>query len=303
MENQKDDTFLARWLNGKLSKEELDTFKADPEYSIYEKIINGADTLSGTDFDEEGMLQRIKNAQERNEPQGIRIRQLWTYGVAAAIVLLVGFYFVFSMNVTQKSNYGEQMAFSLPDHSAIILNANSQASFSKWGWNDSRTISLEGEAYFKVEKGSKFTVLTQAGSVSVLGTQFNVTVMDGLFEVTCYEGKVAVSTPNNQDRVLLPGATYREIDGNKSLMEGLEMVKPGWVSGQSTFKSMPMQYVLMALENQYHIEIEGNKEDYNQLFSGSFPHDDLTVALRIVFGSLEIEYTLKDQKVILKSDS
>jgi transmembrane sensor len=43
-------------------------------------------------------------------------------------------------------------------------------------WSKERTLSLEGEAFFEVQKGSKFSVVTSDGIVEVLGTSFDVTV-------------------------------------------------------------------------------------------------------------------------------
>ena len=41
-------------------------------------------------------------------------------------------------------------------------------------WKNERSVNLDGEGFFKVAKGSKFDVETSAGTVSVVGTQFNV---------------------------------------------------------------------------------------------------------------------------------
>jgi len=56
----------------------------------------------------------------------------------------------------------------------VVLNSKSTISFNKTDWKNNRQLTLDGEAYFKVEKGSTFTVNTNNGSVTVLGTQFNV---------------------------------------------------------------------------------------------------------------------------------
>lgn len=199
-----------------------------------------------------------------------------------------------------ESDYGEQLAFTLPDNSQVVLNANSEVVYNKRNWQETRELSLKGEAFFTVRKGSTFTVETGMGKVTVLGTQFNVRSVDGLFEVTCYEGKVSVSRQGN-DHVLLPGNTFRQVGSKVTLFPAADISNPSWIEGEGTFKSMPVEYVLKALENQFHVEFEGEPTESQLLFTGSFPHDDLEVALKIVLGSLQIEYTLKDDKVILES--
>jgi ferric-dicitrate binding protein FerR (iron transport regulator) len=56
----------------------------------------------------------------------------------------------------------------------LILNAASKLSFNEKKWADQRALTLEGEAFFKVQKGQTFSVNTTAGVITVLGTQFNV---------------------------------------------------------------------------------------------------------------------------------
>lgn len=68
---------------------------------------------------------------------------------------------------------------TLPDGSVVRLNSVSRLSYKPLGWYFSRSAELSGEAFFEVEKGSKFTIYSMLGSTSVLGTSFNnVTARD-----------------------------------------------------------------------------------------------------------------------------
>jgi ferric-dicitrate binding protein FerR (iron transport regulator) len=124
---------------------------------------------------------------------------------------------------------GEMYAFSLPDQSQVLLNAGSQASFKSWDWSSNRAVSLQGEAYFKVAKGQKFTVETNLGSVTVLGTQFNVKARDNRFEVTCYEGKVQRSL-SNEEQIILPGQRIVINESDRILAT----TKPSHPNGRAT---------------------------------------------------------------------
>ena len=54
------------------------------------------------------------------------------------------------------------------------------------------------------------------------------------------------------------------------------------------------------MENQFDIKFEYDQLNENQLYTGSFPHDDTQVALNIVLGALQIDYEVKDvNRVIL----
>ncbi len=108
----------------------------------------------------------------------------------------------------------EKTAVELPDLSQVKLNAQSRLTFNKKSWNKKREVVLDGEAYFKVAKGSKFSVITKDGTVTVLGTQFNVKHRDNYFEVVCFEGSVGVEYKESSV-TLKPGYSFLIIDGNQ----------------------------------------------------------------------------------------
>ncbi|MCB4800365.1 FecR family protein, partial [Neotamlana laminarinivorans] len=92
---------------------------------------------------------------------------------AVLVVLLTSSYFLFFNNTKSfETQIAQTETFKLPDESEVILNAQSKLSFSKKEWETNRNLKLQGEAFFKVTKGEKFTVNTKAGSIQVLGTQF-----------------------------------------------------------------------------------------------------------------------------------
>ena len=76
-------------------------------------------------------------------------------------------------------------------------------------------------------------------------------------------------------------------------------VEPSWKKGESTFKSIPLKYVINALKNQYKITLDTSKIDVNKKFTGSFTHHNLKIALQTVFVPMKIGVTFKDEKTIL----
>ncbi|MFY0598542.1 MAG: FecR family protein [Cyclobacteriaceae bacterium] len=298
MDQKKDDTFLSRWLNQELSEEELKEFQSSKEYPQYEKILLGSNAIETLDFDIEGALNKIKAS--KNEKPVINLnRKLWIGGIAASLALLIGFFFLLKSETTITTSFGEQTAFQLPDDSEVTLNANSVISYADSDWEDSRKLELEGEAFFSVKKGKRFTVETTSGAVTVLGTKFNVQIIEALFEVVCYEGKVMVSQ-NDTEYILTPGKAFRLI-GDVPSEYSTGSKAPGWKNHESTFESLPLKYVLVALENQFNIQFDGAVLDQDLLFSGSFPHSDMELALKIVFEPLQVDYTIKDNTVFLEN--
>ena len=196
----------------------------------------------------------------------------------------------------------ENTEITLPDSSEILLNAESKVSYSEKNWETKREISLDGEAFFKVAKGKKFTVTTQQGKVTVLGTQFNVENRDDFFEVTCYEGLVSV-TFNGTEFKLPAGNSAVAIDGiiKKSKVE--VNGQPSWVNNESTFKSIPLKYVLAELQRQHDLEVSLDDIDENQLFTGTFSNSNLDLALKSISTPLQISFKLEGNKVLFYEES
>ena len=114
----------------------------------------------------------------------------------------------------------------------------------------------------------------------------------------CYEGKVRVET-NKNEAELNPGKGFREISGQStSLMES--QTAPSWLNQESSFKDIPLKYVLTSLENQYDIRFKGNI-DKQLTFTGSFPNDDIELALKVVLGALQIDYQIDGQTVLIEA--
>ncbi|HJW29309.1 MAG TPA: FecR family protein, partial [Saprospiraceae bacterium] len=116
----------------------------------------------------------------------------WVSLAAAAIALI---FWITTLNkpTTILALAGEQKEIQLPESSEVRLNAGSSVTYNGRNFTKDREIHLKGEAFFKVQHGSKFTVLTEQGSVTVLGTSFNVIAWPDRFEVSCYTGKVKVT--------------------------------------------------------------------------------------------------------------
>lgn len=297
MNKSTDDTFLARWLNNELSSEELEQFKSSPEYAQYQKIIAATDSMQSPEFDTIGTLSSIKTRSRKKSPKA-STQRYWAYGIAASLAAIISFVFFFQGSKTVESNFGEQLAYVLPDNSEVILNAKSQIRYNERKWDDNRSLELQGEAFFKVEKGSAFEVNTALGKVTVLGTQFNVIVDEGLFQVQCFEGKVRVDH-NDNEFILTQGKALRAINDQQTEQWQFNSEQPNWLSKESSFNSLPIRFVINALEKQFDIKVVKNELDENILFTGSFPHSDLELALKTVFGTLNISYSIKDNHTVI----
>jgi len=290
-----DDTFLARWLNGELSDEEVKAFEQSKYFQSYKKIAETSALLEAPFFDRKKVFQAV--LQNRMAAKKKAAIPIWSYWLAASIAIIMGVFFLLPSETNYKSQFGEQIAFNLPDGSSVRLNSKSALSFQEKKWDEKRELDLKGEAYFKVIPGSKFTVHTLRGDVSVLGTEFNVLSRDNYFEVHCFEGRVSVRFMGD-DIILKAGDAVRYIDEDKEIWKFSQQT-PSWTKGESTFENLPLEEVVLALERHYGIRFKASGVDLKQRFTGSFTHDNLELALKSVFYPMGIDYKIKDKKQIL----
>ena len=292
------DRFLAQWLDGELTDLELKNLVSKEDYAAFLKIKRGLEVKAQLEEPVDASFSKIQEHISKKKPQVKPLYTYWTIGVAASIILLFGLFTFFSSSeVIIETGFSEHKNLVLLDGSEVILNAKSTLIYDENNWLNDRKLYLEGEAYFKVAKGKTFVVHTDQGSVSVLGTQFNVNSRANFFDVVCYEGKVGVKT-NTFDDVLLPYDAVRHVDEDAIEVTKTSDKMPTWIHGESTFKSVPLSHVIKALEDQYEVNFDTNGINDTEIFTGSFPHDSLNIALKTVFQTLNITYNEEEKRNI-----
>jgi ferric-dicitrate binding protein FerR (iron transport regulator) len=298
------ENYLAKWLNNDLSEEELAEFKKSDEYASYKKLVDAGGSLRAPEFDTDKAFIDFKNNQKKESkviPMN-PLRKLWRIAAAIAVIFIASYFYIATLDESVSTQYAERSEVTLPDNSEIILNADSRITYSEKNWSKERKISLEGEAFFKVAKGQKFTVATNDGLVTVLGTQFNVENRRGFFEVTCYEGLVSV-TFNGKNIKLPAGNSFVAIDGVVSKSESPVNTTPSWMNNESTFKSIPLNYVLDEFERQYNIEVKTQNVNLEQLFTGSFSNTNINLALQSISTPSQIKFKLEGNNVLFYAEN
>ncbi|WP_106791627.1 FecR family protein [Aquimarina sp. Aq78] len=299
MLDEKENTYLAKWLNNDLSPEELEELKKLPEYDDYKKIVDGLAYFKAPSFDlQPSLAKTLGKIYRPKKAKVINLKPIvYTLTAAASILLIIGLFF---NTVSYTTNPGQQLTVVLPDGSSVDLNAASTLTHQRFFWSQNRKITLDGEAYFKVTSGTNFTVATKLGKIEVLGTQFNVKSRSNEFRVGCYEGKVRVSIQDNQQKILQKGNGVLLKD-KKLIDQTITDQEPLWKKGESIFNSIPLINVLDELERQYDITFKRDKIDQNQLFTGGFNYNNLNIALESVLVPMGIEYVVNGTTVLLST--
>lgn len=160
---------------------------------------------------------------------------------------------------------GQTYQITLNDGTEVWLNAGSRLSFPSRFTGDSRIVTLDGEAYFKVAKDEKrpFIVKTEQIATHVLGTEFNVKAYAGLeSHVTLVKGSVKVEIKDTQKEVLLyPGEDIACLhDGTCQVKEVDTTRYAQWLAGYFYFDDVCLKDILKELGYWYNLTIEAEDD-------------------------------------------
>ena len=217
-----------------------------------------------------------------------------------------------------KYNYltiprGGQFSLKLSDGTEVWLNSESQLKYPvSFRENETRQVELiYGEAYFDVSpstdnQGAKFKVLNKSQEVEVLGTEFNIKAYldEAMVYTTLVEGKVVVYNATHKE-ILLPNQQSKINIKNKVLtIDEVDVYSEvSWRDGLFSFKSKPLNEIMIVLARWYDIEVVFENIEHKAVkFNGVLSKNDsieeiLTVIMKTKFINA---YDIKDKKIIIK---
>jgi transmembrane sensor len=228
--------------------------------------------------------------------------------LAASIIVLLGIPIVMQFYVrTLVIPAGKHSSITLPDNSIVKLNAQSILSYKPLLYKFSRQVKFEGEAFFDVQPGKKFEVVSTRGTTLVLGTTFNIYSRDEDYQVMCVSGKVKVTErSNNKEIILGPGQkallTAESIFNIQS--EVNEELVLSWIDNKLNFTSVPLPKVFEEIGRQYGVFIEIPK-DIDNIYTGTFKKtSSLENTLILVCKPFDLRFTRKssDEYIISRNN-
>ncbi len=223
----------------------------------------------------------------------------WTLAAAAVFALLI-----WVNSAREVSNVmvhsGEKEQINLPEKSEVTVNAGSKVSYNRKRFPDDRDIRLEGEAFFIVKPGSEFTVITPQGTVTVIGTSFNVISRPGRFEVSCYTGKVKVEQGLKDKMEITSGERcYTDKLKEKLKLKTFDSspIAPDWMRGKFTFEDQSLSVVVSELERQYGVKVKLTPEIKDIKYTGLFESGDLEKALSLITWPLHLKAEISGKTI------
>ncbi|MDX1670919.1 MAG: FecR domain-containing protein [Balneolaceae bacterium] len=242
----------------------IEIWEATSQFAPTQNMLNDRELNA----DLAAVKERISQSDKKSPAEHISFGQRWRWYLAAAVALLVfGMGFFFS-SLSMTAPYGEIKTVALADGSTVVLNSGSSISYSRFYPLFSRTIQLDGEAFFSVKEGNKpFIVHSNDAVVKVTGTSFNVRSWsdqpDLGIQVAVVEGEVQLYHAENSDKAVTvqPGQI-------SSLEPGVTVPAPpdtatverliAWREHKFSFNNQTLRHIFRELERRFdvHIQIE-----------------------------------------------
>ena len=192
-------------------------------------------------------------------------RVRWVAAAACIVVLLGVGLALWQQPVTLEAPRGQVAEFTLPDGSEVTLNSGSTVQYARSFGQRARRVQLVGEGFFTVTENTKpFSVETFNGTVTVLGTAFNVRAwpdeVTPATEVAVFSGKVALGRHDVlENAALLPAGTSARLLAEETVPEPLDATlldnARAWRDGGFKFVDRPLATAIHEIERRYDVEI------------------------------------------------
>lgn len=290
---------LARWLSGELSPGELQQLEAEGGLDDLRFALDDLERWKVPDMDVALGLEDVMDRAFR-EPPVKQSKQVFfqpLLRIAASLLLVVAAYFVMNNLLTSgattiSTGAGETLSHVLPDGSQVELDANSSISYTQKDWDEERNLSMEGRVLFTVQKGSSFQVDTEGGSVTVLGTIFDVERFNrDLMKVNCYEGRVRVDLSSPESKELLGAGQGLISEQGQVTRISVATQRPDWVRQIKQYSNTQLSSVIADLERHHGVSIDLPAKYANEVFNGELFYGDLDKALSYLAPMFEFKYT------------
>ncbi len=201
----------------------------------------------------------VARLEFRPRPRAQPTRQKWNWvgALAACMVLAIGGMFLYGQRpqpLVYATAVGETRSVTLDDGSMVTLDTDSRIAVAYDGRG--RRVDLQrGMAFFDVtpQSARPFTVATAHGSVTVLGTQFQVREDGDGTQVVLVKGAVrldAADAGGAGPQVLRPGQQARRHAGGAWQVAVADADGTAWRQGRLVFRATPLSQAVAEV-NRY----------------------------------------------------
>lgn len=264
----------------------------------------------------------------------------WVVKGAAVFLLGIAFsYMLLNKSVSSQDNTfnvietprGSKATVLLPDGSTVLLNADSKLTYPQKISQKKREVTLEGEAFFEIEKDEdrQFLVKTNDITVKVFGTSFNVKSYpeENTTETTLVEGSISIYK-NSANGKMLGTELKMEPNQRMILYKDLEKSTPkesipkkaknvpirkaklvlsksvdterfiSWKDGHLKIDSEPMNILAVTLERRYDVKVHFMDEEIKQFrFTGTFKNETIEQVMEAIKLASAVDYSIDERNI------
>ena len=317
------DELLVKYLLGEADAQEHLTLnkwrEALPEneqyYQHFELIWQESKAINAPgNIDENEAWSRLKqridqSAQPQlNEPKRINLNWKGLMRIAAVLVLMLGGgYFIYNQQNNKMLVVESELAVrieTLPDGSVVTLNKNASISYPKKFSGNTRSVVLNGEAFFNItpNKEKPFIIEANGVDIKVVGTSFNVKSGIAKTEVIVETGIVEVSKNNNvvrlspKEKAVVSASSEKPTKGNAH-----DMLYNYYRSNEFECINIPLWRVVEVLNEAYASQIVIANPDIKDLrFRTNLINQNLDDNLAIIAETLDISIEKRGNEILLK---
>lgn len=206
-----------------------------------------------------------------------------------------------------QTAFNERKQVELPDGSLVWLNKHTSIHFPKTFTGETRTVQLNGEAFFEVvENPKKPFVITAAHAVTkVLGTSFNLAAFDSVPEVklSVTSGKVSFTSTWSRKELLVTANQSATINphGETINLNEIDSNVMAWKTKRLVFKDATLAEVFGVLQPYFDIQISIENEFIkNCHFTGDYQNPSLKMVFNDISKTLQLSYELKGRKIVIR---
>lgn len=294
---------VEEWLN---QSEENRKIARDIQY-IY-LATDTLQTIKGINSD-----QALVQVKKRIIKPGKKHYFVWFQRIAVILVLpllISTLYFALKEDPVEyieiRTNPGMVAKVNLPDGSSVWLNSRSYLKHPQKFTGDNRSVVLNGEAYFSVQKNKHkpFIVNTPFNiKAEVLGTEFNMEAYaaDSSVRTTLVSGSVRLLflAENNQEtsHIIKPNEEfiYNQHSRKINIEKPYVPTQTAWKDGLVVFKNTSLEEALKILSKRFNVEfIVKNNNIYDNSFTGPFDGQHLQLILEHFRLASGIQYKFID---------
>lgn len=212
-----------------------------------------------------------------------------------------------------STDAGEKANIQLGDGTVVELSAETKLSFPESFRNNSREVTLTGQAFFDVipDENRPFIIHTQNGIIRVLGTAFDVRSYQeqGSIDVMVTEGVVEISHTEVPQNKLIINRGYKGTISLKDNSLSVEWVDDpqqytGWLDGRLIFIDQPLSRVFRQIERWYDVDIivdESSKTVLDKQFSANLKTRSVEEVMSVIEVAMDISYEIKEDQITVQN--